>query len=457
MAYAPSSPEKPELHAAFVERCKQYPALEELPRVLTETQPEVSVRLNRAKHPAEPSAERVPWCEDGYYMPQRPRFTLDPALHQGRYYVQDASSMVLSHIAAALTADGRPVRWLDACAAPGGKTTAILSQLPQESVMVANEYEPRRVAALSENLMRHGNPWTVITRGDTEQFGRLDGFFDVISVDAPCSGEGMMRKDATAVAQWNPGLVEQCAALQRQIVDNVWPALRPGGTLVYSTCTFNTAENEDNVQHFADTYGAQVVDMGLTQFQGVQGAVTGQLPVARFIPGHIRGEGLFVAVLRKPGNAPAAHIPTPKAAKKAKKDTVPPVCAGWLNCTMRLALFGDSVWGVPAPMAPLVDRLTALCSVVSAGIHVATVKGRDTLPATALARSTAYRPDAFPAMEVDTETAVNYLRGNAIAPVDGTPRGLVAVTWQGQPLGFAKNLGNRLNTLLEQRYRIQNK
>jgi 16S rRNA C967 or C1407 C5-methylase (RsmB/RsmF family) len=210
---------------------------------LANTAPSVSVRPNRLKGITAPEgARRVPWHDAGFYLAEREQFTFDPAMHQGLYYVQDASSMIVGTIVAKLTGDGVAVRYLDACAAPGGKTTAAIDALPTGSLVVANEYVPQRAAILAENVMKWGYPRIVVTRGDTARYTKLPAFFDIIATDVPCSGEGMMRKDAEAVAQWSPALVEECAQRQRMIVDNLWGSLRTGGYLIYSTCTFNGSD-----------------------------------------------------------------------------------------------------------------------------------------------------------------------------------------------------------------------
>ncbi|MDE6377983.1 MAG: hypothetical protein K2K72_04480, partial [Duncaniella sp.] len=209
------------LPALFVEMLHEL-GLGDAAEALTGT-PEVSVRLNRAKpRPAIAStagAVSVPWCERGIYLPERPSFTLDPQWHQGLYYVQEAGSMFHSYITSWLIGETTaPLRVLDACAAPGGKTTAVIDTLPEGSVVVANEYVPARAAVLKENLIRWGYPSVIVTRADTAAFSRLEETFDLIIADVPCSGEGMMRKDDDAVAQWNVGLIDECASLQRHIV-----------------------------------------------------------------------------------------------------------------------------------------------------------------------------------------------------------------------------------------------
>lgn len=425
-----------------------WPWTDSLLHALADTDPEVSIRVNRAKGVAVPAdADRVGWCAEGMYLAQRPQFTLDPAMHQGLYYVQDASSMIFAHIArhvAAELGDG-PLRWLDACAAPGGKTTAVASALPAGSLVVANEADGARAAALAENVERWGDPSVIVTHGDARQAGRLTEMFDVVAVDAPCSGEGMMRKEAVAVSQWTPGLVRQCADLQRQIVEGVWPALRPGGILIYSTCTFNPSENTDNLAWMQSHLGAEPVDLGLGQFDGLvtEGAA------ARFIPGLTRGEGLFVAAVRKPG---LGTLKTLRALKTIKT----PV--SWLIENDDYAFFTDRegiLRAVRREHHAAVDAVTKVLRPVSAGLAVAQPKGRKLVPAHALALSTAFDAGQWPSAAVDYPTALAYLRGEALQLPADAPRGQLLLTYGDHPLGWVNNLGTRANNLLPQNRRIR--
>lgn len=428
-----------------------------LPSVLTGTAPEVSVRVNRAKGAVVSSdADRVAWCADGYYLAERPRFTFDPALHQGLYYVQDASSMAQAAAvrrAVELLGGDASLRYLDACAAPGGKTTAAISALPAGAFVVANEYDPRRTSILTENLAKWGVS-AIVTRGDASKISGLDGFFDIIAADVPCSGEGMMRKDAEAVAQWTPALVAECAARQRNIVDCLWDALRPGGIMIYSTCTFNIDEDERIVAYLIDNLGAEPVDIPALALPGIIGAVGGYtFPVYRFIPGQIRGEGLFMAMVRKPGDAKAS-TPRVRGTKGAKAPKAPAVPA-YLDGEWRYEFGADGiVTALPAPHVPLADAVAAACRVVSRGITVGEIKGKDLIPSQSLAMAQALRCDAFPSVEVDRDTAVAYLRREAIILPDGTPRGFVLLMFNSAPLGFVKNLGNRANNLYPAPWRI---
>ena len=274
-----------------------------------DAEPVVSIRLNTVKRPAaglrvDGACECVEWCKDGFYLETRPNFTFDPMMHAGMYYVQEASSMFLDHVLRRCL-DSRPVRMLDLCAAPGGKSTVARAVLPQGSLLVSNEPLRPRAQVLAENMQKFGHPDVIVTNSYPQDFGRSGLCFDVMLADVPCSGEGMFRKDSEAVAAWSMQAVEKCSALQREIVAEAWPCLRPGGLLVYSTCTFNTKENEENVKFICEELGADVIDVGAEASWGITGSLLSgfDVPVYRFIPGITKGEGLFMAVMRKHGQA----------------------------------------------------------------------------------------------------------------------------------------------------------
>lgn len=341
------------------------------------------------------------WNAAGEYLTVRPNFTLDPRFHQGLYYVQDPSSMAIGALIASLGLD-RPVNYLDACAAPGGKTTAAIDALPPGSFVVANEAEPARARVLCENLMKWGYPRVAVTLGPAQKLARLPrGLFDIIAADVPCSGEGMMRKDPAAVAQWSPGLVESCARLQFEIVESLWPLLRPGGLLIYSTCTFARAENEDNVARICAELGAE--QLSLPDWPGVVGG--------HFYPHLVRGEGLYMALLRKPGQSPAPPEITEKTLAKAN--------------LLR--------WST----GPLSEP-----------------KGKTEIPTHAAALRADFDPASWPCVDVDLSTALRFLHRDALALPDGTLRGIVLLTYDGRPLGWVNNLGSRANNLLPKDLRI---
>ena len=265
-----------------------------------QTEPSVAVRVNLRKAMPPATDDPVAWCRSGIYLVARGQFTLAPLLHSGCDYVQDASSMFISHVLSQV-AGNSPVAYLDLCAAPGGKTTAAIDALPDGSLVVANEIDSRRAQILRENVVKWGYPHCVVTNSNASRLGKLHEAFDIVAADMPCSGEGMMRKDDEAVAQWTPALVEQCAARQREIASDIWQALKPGGIFIYSTCTFNRAENEDMIDFLVRSLGAEPVDIVSDPSWGIHKGVDTPYPCFRFMPHLTRGEGLFMAVVRKNG------------------------------------------------------------------------------------------------------------------------------------------------------------
>lgn len=433
--------------------------LEGLCATLRSTAPSVAVRVNRRKGLRPADGARCPAWSAGlgvYVGGGRPRFTFDPALHQGRYYVQDASSMAVADVVLRLTAGVGPVVCLDACAAPGGKTTAVIDALPEGSLVIANEWDPRRAEVLKENVLKWGSCNVAVSRGDTAALRRLGPMADIAVVDAPCSGEGMMRKDDTAVEQWSEALVESCAALQRAIIADVWEALKPGGHIIYSTCTFNRRENEENVEWMTAALGAENIPTGLNGYGGVSGAVGSSVEVSRFIPGIVDGEGLFMAVLRKPG----APVPAKPRKDKGRRRTDPKdqallnVARGWVTGDVTLRAQDGVVTALPTAWLPEIGKAAAALDIISAGTPVGTVKGRDLIPSQPLALSDILADGAFARVEADYRTAIACLRGDSLTLGEGVPRGVVLLTYGGYPLAFVKNLGNRANNLYPKAWAI---
>ena len=288
------------LPQAFVERTRrllgdeQYPVFEE---ALQKEVP-VSIRPNRKKIDKPIEGELVQWASSGYYLNVRPTFTFDPLFHAGCYYVQEASSMFVERVLATYVQE--PVVMLDLCAAPGGKSTLSRNVLPEGSLLIANEVMRNRSQILAENLIKWGNPEVIVTNNDPSDFTPLENLFDVILTDVPCSGEGMFRKDEVAVEEWSVENVDVCWQRQRRILKDIWPTLKPGGLLIYSTCTFNREEDEDNVAWISRELGAEILTVPMDESWGITGNLIGEdFPVYRFMPHRTKGEGFFLAVLRK--------------------------------------------------------------------------------------------------------------------------------------------------------------
>ncbi len=420
------------------------------------TEPSVAIRTNRRKTPTAPAPDPVPWCVEGRYLDKRPQFTFDPLLHSGRYYVQDASSMFLSHVLRQLAGD-EPVAYLDLCAAPGGKTTTAIDALPDGSLVVSNEIDPRRAQVLRENVVKWGYPHCIVTNSDAHYLGKLRSAFDIIAADMPCSGEGMFRKDEEAVAQWTPSLVAQCAALQKEIAEAIWPALKAGGLFVYSTCTFNRSEDEDMLDYLINELGAEPVDVAVDEQWGIHRGVNTDYPCFRFMPHLTRGEGLFMAVVRKTSDEDSHKPQKPKKDKDKKAKAASMDCLSWLECAEDYVTVadGDAISAVARCYAPLAEQVRKAAKTLLAGIPLAQTKGRDLVPLHALSQSIALNDGAFSTVEVDYATAVAYLRGETIVLPDGTGKGFVIVTYKGANLGFVKNLGNRANNLYPKEWRIR--
>ncbi len=444
----------------FVDGLRRCGVPELLFEALTGGMPDVAVRINSAKETRKPvGGIPVPWCPEGFYLPERPLFAADPAWHQGRYYVQESSSMAAEHAMRTLVRLARredPLRILDACAAPGGKTIGIIEAGSDGDFIVANEADAHRANILVENIAGYGAADIAVSRGPAQNLGRMEEAFDIIAADVPCSGEGMMRKDEQAVAQWSPALVRQCAALQRDIVSALWKALRPGGYLLYSTCTFNRFENEDNIRFFIDSLGAESVELDLSSFPGVSPSLDAEIEACRFFPGLVRGEGLFIAAVRKPVSAAGRRRNNRMNVRpdKGAQEFMKKVLDGADNYAA--VANGPVFEAVPLRHLAFVEQLRRTMRLLRAGLPFAEVKGRDFAPLHELALSTAMIPEAFPRLELDYGKTMSYLRGDALQNLpSGTPRGFILSTWQGMSLGLAKSIGSRANNLYPMSRRLR--
>ena len=410
--------------------------------------------------------EKVAWCGSGYYLSERPNFTFDPLLHSGTYYVQEASSMFVDEVLRQHVS--QPVVMLDLCAAPGGKSTTALTALPPGSLLFANEPIPLRAQILMENLQKYGHPDTIVTQNYPADYARSGLMFDVILTDVPCSGEGMFRKDPGAITEWSVTHVDNCYRLQREIVRHAWSCLRPGGLLIYSTCTLNTRENEQNIIWAMQELGAEPVAVSTDPTWGITSALdtSCEAPVYRFIPGVSLGEGLFMAVLRKT-SVSDSHSQEPSFSSKKKKSRKEPsrpnlrsqfpMTSKWLQepDLYTYHLTGDRITAIPKRWESIYDTACLRLKVVHAGVGLATVKGRDLVPRHELALSEELSPEAFPTVSVDADTAIAYLRKEAISLPSDMPLGHVLVSYHGQPLGFVKHLGNRSNNLYPPEWKIR--
>ncbi|MBE6240723.1 MAG: rRNA cytosine-C5-methyltransferase [Bacteroidales bacterium] len=420
-----------------------------------------AVRYNPFKECRKMDGRMVPWCSHGYILPERPLFTLDPLFHAGGYYVQDSSSMFVGHAFRKVIADmelpaGRPLRILDLCAAPGGKTTDLAASSRErfggDYLLVANEVMKARVGILADNVALWGDPNVVVSSDDPAAFASLSGFFDIIVTDVPCSGEGMFRKDEEALQQWSEDNVALCQARQRRILADVWPALREGGILLYSTCTFNRLENDGNVAWTASELGAEV----LTQ-EDIMGRMPGVLKTEMgysLVPGHVEGEGQYCAVLRKTVASGVGSVRIRSRKPQVRTVQIPDGLQKLMNVPVVFRTRGETITAVPQNIASEVAVLEDALHVVAAGCAVGVVKGKDLVPDADLALSIMLDADAFASVETDRMTALGFLHRDAVLFPEA-PRGYLLVRYEGLGLGFVKNLGNRCNSLHPQSRRIR--
>ena len=410
--------------------------------------PSVSVRVNPFKVP-DPEVfvkehfgedvRNVPWSPYGFLLGERPVFTLDPLFHCGCYYVQDSSAMAVGSIFRnQLSRFGgldRPVRVLDLCAAPGGKSTDIAASLREAFgdgfILVSNEVMRSRASVLADNISVWGDPNVVVTSVDPKAFASLEGFFDIIVADVPCSGEGMFRKDSKAVEDWSENTVNLCATRQKRIIADVWPSLRRGGTLVYSTCTFEEAENDAMIEWTAGELGGEVYEYDYSSLPGVISTRTGGL----LVPGFVEGEGQFVAALEKTSGTDGYRLSGKQAVAAGERRK------------------GNLLIHIPESIVREVAALETLRPIQS-GVAKGELKGRDLVPSADWALSIALPDGDYPSADLDRETALRFLHRDSIFLKDA-PKGFVLVRFEGRPLGFVKNLGTRCNNLHPQARKIK--
>ena len=410
-----------------------------------------SIRVND-KMDYKPSNDKVPWCEMGYYLKERPLFTADPLFHAGVYYVQEASSMFLYQAVKQYFPTAQTV--LDLCAAPGGKSTLLTQALHENSLLVSNEIVRSRAYILAENLIKWGNPNVIVTNNEPKDFKSLPGFFDAVVVDAPCSGEGMFRKDAGAIHEWSEYNVTLCAARQREILLAVWDTLKTDGVLVYSTCTFNREENEENVKWICDELGAELLPLDLNG----NGQITLTDYGYRFFPHKTKGEGFFLTVLKKNSMI--------QSTQKNKRDDKKNLKFVTKSNDITFSLLESDRWMI-LPEDNLLkgydkNRLNDILFIkkhlkcMHSGLLLGEFKGRDFIPSSSIALSKKLDKESVEKVEVNYKTAISFLRKDAITLPD-SPRGYILICFKGQSLGWVKNLGNRTNNLYQQEWRIRMK
>jgi 16S rRNA (cytosine1407-C5)-methyltransferase len=456
---------------------------------LEESSP-VSIRLNPAKvkvnqgfpNVFQSFLEKVSWSSFGQYLKERPSFTFDPLLHAGCYYVQEASSMFVEQALcqAIRVLKKEDVCMLDLCAAPGGKSTLAASVLSEGSLLVANELIHTRANILAENMIKWGKANIVVTQSDSSAFSDLIDFFDIISTDVPCSGEGMFRKDPDSILEWSKNNVKQCACRQRDILTDCWPALRAGGCLIYSTCTYNRQENEDNVRWICEELGGTLLDIPVQEEWNISGAkemtsdetVKVEIPVYRFLPYKTKGEGFFLALIQKNGDGqeksfserPSQMVGNNSYSKikgnqgKHSASKIPDSVQSLLRNPDNFGFSFDrqgKIIALPKNQKTTIEKLEEKLRIIHAGIVIGEIKGKDLLPDVSLALSTELNAKSVQTCSLNLQQSIAYLRGETLVLPKLCPSGWILIIYEGYSLGWMKNIGNRANNAYPNRWRIR--
>ncbi len=422
----------------------------------------VSIRLNPRKNAVDTTGlDPVPWCADervgrGFYLPQRPSFTLDPLFQAGGYYVQEASSMLLAEVLRQSVNLDRPLRAMDLCAAPGGKTTLMTSALHPDSLLIANEVIRSRVSVLRENVDKWGYPNVVVSQHDPEDMAGMAGFFDLVLVDAPCSGEGLFRKDPGAINEWSTENVQRCSDRQKRILAAAAPLLDMGGTLIYSTCTYNDDENMAAMAYLTEN-GFRNHPLVLPPEWGVVEKEIGGSVGYQCYPYQVRGEGFFISVFKKTAfTPPLKHDARTFRSIRALRTREAASAARWLRQPADFSLWekpnGD-VMALPKALEKQLLVVDVALKNKGFGLEMGQFKGTDFIPSHALALSTAINKQ-LPAVALSKENALRYFKKENLV-LDEPVAGWLLAQYNGLNIGWMKGVGNRVNNYLPKEWRIR--
>lgn len=413
-----------------------------------------SIRLNPFKglHSFE-QATSVPWCERAYYLQERPFFTADPLLHAGCYYVQEASSMFLDHALRFCLPKSDHLRVVDLCASPGGKSTLVAGLLKETDLLLSNEMVPNRIQALVENTVKWGyaNQW--VSNNTAAQIGRLEGYFDVLLIDAPCSGSGLFRKMPEFRSEWNLNLVQQCAVRQKSIIQDALPSLSEHGILIYMTCSLSEQENEQMIDYILNNNDLEPLSIpipdnwGVLPTTGTQGNGYGY----RFMPNHLNGEGFFLTAFRRT-KGPHRNISTPKHnTYKPSNLDIP-----YLN-TQELKTYQikEHPFLIHPEHITDVNYLEKSLRLVKKGTLLGKWAGKELIPDHELSMSV-YLSKELEYIELDRMQALNYLKKETIHPGE-TTKGWKLVRYLKHELGWVKSVPGRVNNYYPAAYRILTK
>ncbi len=427
--------------------------------------PPVSIRYNPHKPSHNAAIEslitrQVPWCSKGYYLQERPAFAMDPFWHAGSYYVQEASSMIIEAVWKQYCQSTDKKLILDLCAAPGGKSTHLLSLLQENDVLVSNEVIKNRLPVLLENITRWGNANSIVTNNDPRQIGQLNECFDIMLIDAPCSGSGLFRREPEAIKHWSEDAVQTCALRQKRILADALPALKKQGILIYATCSFSVAEDEAIVDWLTSAFPLEALPLEVPEEWGWIGNSQNNNGTGyRAFPHKLDGEGFFMAVFRKTNDMSEApqsgsyyrQLPTnrqPKQPAEAQQLIRDEEEGEWFT-------HNDKWWFMPFHSARAVDMLRPLLNIKKAGVLVGSREGASGKwqPHHELALSQLLQPGVA-RVELSLRDALQYLQGQTLT-VDNVSKGFICCSYGGLPLGWGKNIGTRINNLLPKEWRLR--
>jgi len=401
---------------------------------------------------------KVGWSTFGYYLSERPSFTLDPLLHAGAYYVQEASSMFLEQALKQSTDLSKPLRVLDLCAAPGGKSTLLQSLISNESLLVSNEVIKTRVHVLVENLIKWGVTNTIVTNNDPKDFARLENYFDVMVVDAPCSGSGLFRRDPDAIKEWSEENVKLCSLRQQRILADAWPALKNSGILIYSTCSFSKSEDEDILDWLSENFEVEGIQLKTKAHWNIVETFSEKSNAYgyRFYPDQLKGEGFFISVLRKKQGDEYFNYPksNKKLIAKPNKNEEATI-RNWIRVDQDVDIIKKDSHLYALPSNSISDFLQLQSSVYikKAGVLLGKMAHDELLPDHELALSSLFSPN-ISHIDLSKDQALRYLRKEEIK-LEGNSPGWAVLQFENQNLGWAKILPNRVNNYYPQEWRIR--
>ncbi|MGQ8338212.1 methyltransferase RsmF C-terminal domain-like protein [Sunxiuqinia sp. A32] len=437
----------------FVERIQgQFPDEWELFIQSLNNKTKNSIRINDKKFKFAEHLAKIPWSDFGFFLNKRPSYVFDPLWHAGAYYVQEASSMFLEQAFKQIEID-HPKLVLDLCAAPGGKSTHINSLIHENDLLIANEVIRSRVPVLVENLTKWGHSNFIVSNSDASTFGELSGLFDVIVVDAPCSGEGLFRREPEAANEWSVDNTQLCATRQRRIIAECWPALKTGGYLIYSTCTFNPDENEENLKWLKSQGNYESIPIPINDEWNIDEIEIDGIRGYRFLPHKVKGEGFFISLIRKTEEQSQIRLPRNFRQKLNRPSISVP---NWIQNSIQLSYFQhqDQLKFIPKYWEKTTLLLLEKIRLAKVGTTIGQIKNKEIIPTQELAFNVDFENTQFPKVELSLEQAISFLRKENII-LNSNKKGWNLVSFQNISLGFVKNLGTRTNNYYPKEWRIR--